>query len=156
MHITSGGILFLLVIFLTIVGLIIFRNWRKTGNFSFKPGKFINYKKSADKPHNTVVIDRIRGWYSEYNDPDEMKEMIPQICRNNNRAYYVIRKDGKESEAYYPNDTTKYYHPKEWAMVLMMKANEELFKKRNNLFKNVHVWALVAAMAILFILIIIL
>ena len=81
--------------------------------------------------------------------------MIPQICRNNNREYYVIKRNEDESEVYYPNDITVYYHPKEWALVLMMKANEELFKKRRNLFQNIHVWALVAAMAILLIVIIV-
>jgi len=154
MHVTVGGIVFLVLIIIVILAIILIKNWRKRGNFSFAPIKFWERKTEVVR-HNTLIIDSKKGIYTTYLDESKTEGFLPQIYRNQNRDMYVIKNDAKESDAYYPNDTTIFYSPQEWANVLKMDANEKLFRKRTSMFQNVHVWALVVAMLILAILIII-
>jgi len=154
MHITVGGIVFLVLIVFVILAIILIKNWKNKGSFSFAPVKFWEKKEEAAR-HNTLIIDRNRGIYTKYLDESKTEGLIPQIYRNQNRDMYVIISEADETAAYYPNDTTLFYSPQEWANVLKMDANEQLFRKRTSIFQNVHVWALVVAMVILAVLIII-
>lgn len=148
MHITLGGIVFLVAIVLLVVIIILVKRWRKTGSFNVAPSSFFKGTSSKNKQDNVVIIDKIKGIYSEYWEEKLLKDYVPQLYRNNNKEYAVLLKHEDEFTPYYPNDTTKYFAPDEWAQVLQMKANEELFKKRNTLYQHISVWALVAGMGI--------
>jgi len=146
MHITFGGILFIALIILLVIAIILINRWRKTGTFKFSPFSFLKTTKIEDD--NVVIIEETIGLYSERWEDDKLKDYIPQLYRNNNKEYVVLQKLDDKFIPYYPNDTTIYYPPDEWAQVLMMKANEDLFKKRNTLFQHISVWALVVGMVI--------
>ena len=148
MHITVGGILFLVAIILIVVALIFINKWRKTGSFKVSPSFLFQSQSSKVEIDNVVIFDKLKGIYSEHWDESKLVDYTPQTYRNNNKEYFVLKKDGETYTPYYPNDTTKYFSPDEWAQVLQMKANEELFKKRNTLLQHISVWALVAALII--------
>jgi len=154
MHITLGGILFLVFLVLIVIAIILIKRWRKTGTFKFSI--FSLFHPSDKKNEDNVCIIEHGRIYSEYWEDDELTDYIPQLYRNNNKEYVVLQKINDKYIPYYPNDTTLYYDPGEWAQVLTMKANEELFKKRNTLFQHISVWALVVGLLIASVLIIIL
>jgi len=157
MHITFGGIIFLLSIILVIVAIILISRWRKTGSFKLSFSNPIEMIKGSpkDKSDNVVIISNGKI-QSEYWEEERCQDYIPQLYRNNNREYYVLQKIENVYIPFYPNDATKYYSPDEWAQVLQMKANEELFKKRSNLFQHISVWAIVAGLAIVSVMMLIL
>ena len=148
MHITVGGILFLVAIVLVVVAVIVINKWRKTGSFKVAPSYLFKGSSSKTQVDNVVIIDKKKGIYSDFWEESKLEDYTPQTYRNNNKEYFVLKKDGETYTPYYPNDTTKYFSPDEWAQVLQMKANEELFKKRNTLLQHISVWALVAGLII--------
>lgn len=127
MHITFGGLIFLLLIFLIPAAIILINKWRKTG--SLKPN--IKFKKNTTAP-NVCFISARKGEYYEYieNPEDKYPDVIPQLCRDNGNEYYVIRVENKEESEFFAPDSCRYYDPEEYAKVLMMKSNEKLFEKR--------------------------
>ena len=148
MHITPGGILFLVVIILIVVAVILIKRWRKTGSFKVAPSFLFKSTSSKKEIDNVIILDKKKGIYSEFWNESKLEDYTPQSNRNNNKDYVVLKKEGDDFTPYYPNDTTKYFAPDEWAQVLQMRANEELFKKRNTLLQHISVWALVAGLII--------
>ena len=148
MHITPGGILFIVAIVLIVVAVILIKRWRKTGSFKIAPSFLFKGTSPKKEIDNVIILDKKKGIYSEYWEESKLEDYTPQSNRNNNKDYVVLKKEGDNYISYYPNDTTKHFAPDEWAQVLQMRANEELFKKRNTLLQHISVWALVAGLVI--------